>query len=25
MHPAKELSVADIENLLGFKVKIVKE
>ena len=25
MHPVKELSVADIENLLGFKVKIVKE
>ena len=25
MHPVKELSVADIENLLGYKVKIVKE
>jgi len=24
MHPAKELSVADIEKLLGFKVKVVK-
>jgi len=25
MHPVKELSVADIENLLGYNVKIVKD